>query len=66
MQESVTEIDDVRWNAIMDNIIKWNGTGRAAHIYSACTSAEVASEIKDLWEFENGLVSAGRDAIDSD
>jgi hypothetical protein len=57
MQESVTETDDVRWNAIMDNIIKWNGTGRAAHIYSGCTSAEVASEIRDLWEFANGAWS---------
>jgi len=66
MQESVTEIADVRWNAIMDNIIKWNGTGRAAHIYSACTSAEVASEIKDWWEFSNGVVSAGRHAIELD
>ena len=57
MQESVTETDDVRWNAIMDNIIKWNGTSRAAHIYSGCTSAEVASEIRDLWEFANGAWS---------
>jgi len=66
MQESVIASDDVRWNAIMDSITKWNVTGRAAHIYSVCTSAEVASEIKDWWEFSNGVVSAGRHAIELD
>ena len=56
MQESVIASDDVRWNAIMDSITKWNVTDRAAHIYSECTSPEVACEIKDLWEFSNGVV----------
>jgi len=57
MRESVIDTDDIRWSAIMDSIIKWNVTGRAAHIYSACTSTEVASEIRDLWEFSNGVGS---------
>ena len=57
MRESLIESDDIRWSAIMDSIIQWNIAGRTAHIYSAYISSEVASEIRDLWEFSNGVVS---------
>jgi hypothetical protein len=66
MQESVIASDDVRWNAIMDSITKWNVTGRAAYIYSVCASAEVATEIKELCEYSNGGFSTGRHAIEFD